>query len=258
MYLAKGRLCGAGKIFKPHNQDTTEKESYFSNEDDQMNIFESDSAHSNSIEGKSNISLPDEQLEIFDTESAASNLDQLCVFLPEEQDLADTSNNILHESDVICLTSAKKSNTSILEQPMSCTERKNTSINVIANDKNSSFDSTVPSLLHNQRKKRKLKKIVNKILNRQTITNLVKELDKNNLSRDFLFSLQAMSNGDIPVTNIPHLTHLETMRFHRLPDSRCMWYSKKMKKIFALFLLSWWWTSTKITFRPKGYRHQQL
>ena len=61
-------------------QDTTEKESYFSNEDDQMNIFESDSVHSNCIEGKSNISLPDEQLEIFDTESAASNLDQLCVF----------------------------------------------------------------------------------------------------------------------------------------------------------------------------------
>ena len=233
-------------------QDTTEKESYFSNEDDQMNIFESDSAHSNCIEGKSNISLPDEQLEIFDTESAASNLDQLCVFLPEEQDLADTSNNdILHESDVICLTSAKKSNTSILEQHMSCTERKNTSINVIANHKNSSFDSTVPSL-HDQRKKRKLKKIVNKIMNRQMITNLVKELDKKNLSRDFLFSLQAMSNGDIPITNIPHLTHLETMRFHRLPDSRCMWYSKKMKTFWHCFYRVGGGPPLRLLSGPKG------
>ena len=209
-----------------------------------MNIFESDSAHSNRIEGKSNISLPDEQLEIFDTESAASNLDQLCVFSPEEQDLADTSNNdILQESDVICLNSARKSNTSILEQHMSSTERKNTSINVIAN---------TGSEITGSEKKKKLKKIVNKIMNRQMITNLVKELDKNNLSRDFLFSLQAMSNGDIPITNLPHLAHLETMRFHRLPDSRRMWYSKKMKKFWHCFYKVGGGPPLRLLSGPKG------
>ena len=216
-----------------------------------MNIFESDSAHSNCIEGKSNISLPDEQLEIFDTESAASNLDQLCVFSPEEQDLADTSNNdILHESDVICLTSAKKSNTSILEQHMSCTERKNTSINVIANNKNSSFDSTVPSL-HDQRKKRKLKKIVNKIMNRQMITNLVKELDKNNLLRDFLFPFRLCQMVTFP-SQIYHISLLETMRFHRLPDSRHMWYSKKMKKFWHCFYKVGGGPPLRLLSGPKG------
>ena len=101
-------------------------------------------------------------------------------------------------------------------------------------------------------KKRKLKKIVNKIMNRQMITNLVKELDKNNLLRDFLFSLQAMSNGDIPITNIPHLAHLETMRFHRLPDSRCMWYSKKMKKFWHCFYKVGGGPPLRLLSGPKG------
>ena len=81
-------------------------------------------------------------------------------------------------------------------------------------------------------KKKKFIDTVNKIMNRQMIGKLVRKLDRHKLTKDFVFSLQAMARGDISVNNIPHLAHLETMRFHRCRDSRCMWYSNKMKKFW--------------------------
>ena len=51
-------------------------------------------------------------------------------------------------------------------------------------------------------------------MNRKMLTGLVTKLEHHNLSKD-LFSLESMSKGEIAIDNIPHLAHLETMRFHR-------------------------------------------
>ena len=67
------------------------------------------------------------------------------------------------------------------------------------------------------------------------LTELVTKLEHHNLSKDFLFLLESMLKGEIAIDNIPHLAHLETMRFHRCKDSRHMWYSRKMKKNWYCF-----------------------
>ena len=80
--------------------------------------------------------------------------------------------------------------------------------------------------------KRRIRKIVNKLQNENLLTNLVKKLDKHNLTRDFVHSIEEMSAGNIPVNTIPHLAHLDAIRFNRVRDSRKMHYSGKIKRFW--------------------------
>ena len=60
----------------------------------------------------------------------------------------------------------------------------------------------------------------------------MKNLDEHNLTKDFLFSIKNMANGHIPVDSVPHLAHIEAVRFNRMKDSRRMHYSPKMKRFW--------------------------
>ena len=80
--------------------------------------------------------------------------------------------------------------------------------------------------------KRRIRKIVKKLQDEKLLTNLVTKLDKHNLTRDFVHSIEQMSAGNLPVNTIPHLAHLDAIRFNRVGDSRKMHYSGKMKRFW--------------------------
>ena len=80
--------------------------------------------------------------------------------------------------------------------------------------------------------KRRIRKIVKILQDENLLTNLVTKLDKHNLTRDFVHSIQQMSAGNLPVNTIPHLAHLDAIRFNRVGDSRKMHYSGKMKRFW--------------------------
>ena len=88
--------------------------------------------------------------------------------------------------------------------------KERTPFNTIETDEQSRKISSL-QLQRMKMKKRKFIDTVNKIMNRQMIGQFVRKLDRHKLTKDFVFSLQAMARGDIPVNNIPHLAHLETM-----------------------------------------------
>ena len=101
-------------------------------------------------------------------------------------------------------------------------------------------------------KKKKINGIVDKLMNRELLTDLVRNLDKHNLSKDFFFLVKSMAEGNLPVDTIPHLAHLETVRFHQIKDSRRMWYSKKMKKIWHCFYKVGGGPPLRLLSGPKG------
>ena len=64
------------------------------------------------------------------------------------------------------------------------------------------------------------------------LRNLVENLEKHHLTKDFLFSIKKMASGDLPVDSILHLAYLDSMRFRRIRDSRRMVYCPKMKRFW--------------------------
>ena len=97
----------------PHpNQD----ELNISSEDDQMNIFESDSSDVQIIDRQNCDHLLDQQMEIFESEGSA-NLRQFSIFPPDEESTSEVCDQgIPHEDNIISLKSAKISKKSILEK----------------------------------------------------------------------------------------------------------------------------------------------
>ena len=75
-------------------------------------------------------------------------------------------------------------------------------------------------------KKRKISKIVKKLQDTDLLTRLVTKLDKHKLTKDFVYGIESMANGKLQVNSIPHLAHLDAVRFG---DSRKMYYNDKMK-----------------------------
>ena len=55
---------------------------------------------------------------------------------------------------------------------------------------------------------KKINSIVDKLMNRDMLTKLVTNLENNNLTKDFVHSLEGMSEGSLPVDSIPHLSSL--------------------------------------------------
>ena len=76
---------------------------------------------------------------------------------------------------------------------------------------------------------RRISRIVKKLQDKEMLTNLITKLYKHRLTRDFVHSIEEMSTGKLPVNTIPHLAHLDAIRFHPVGDSRKMQYSSKMK-----------------------------
>ena len=99
---------------------------------------------------------------------------------------------------------------------------------------------------------KKINNIVDKLMDRDMLKKLVTNLEKKNLTKDFLYSVQGMSEGILPVDSIPHLSHLETVRFHRIKDTRRMWYSKKMKKFWHCFYKVGGGPPLRLLSGPKG------
>ena len=220
-------------------------------EDDQMNIFECDSSdvHINDIQNCDH--LLDEQMEIFESEGSA-NLGQLSIFPPDEEITSEVCDQgIPHEENIVSLKSAKISKNSILEKATRPKKKTKGYINIIGINSDTENLRTV-NLSEITHEERKIKKMVNKIINRKMLTGLVMKLEHHNLSKDFLFSLESMSKGEIAIDNIPHLAHLETMRFHRCKDSRHMWYSRKMKKFWHCFYKVGGGPPLRLLSGPKG------
>ena len=82
------------------------------------------------------------------------------------------------------------------------------------------------------KERRRIHKLVKKLRDPKMLTNLIKNLDKHRLTKDFVYSIQKMAGGDHPVDSIPHLSHLESIRFKRIKDSQRMYYSSKMKRFW--------------------------
>ena len=61
------------------------------------------------------------------------------------------------------------------------------------------------------KERRRIHKLVKKLRDPKMLTNLVKNLDKHKLTKDFVYSIQKMACGDQPVDSIPHLSHLESI-----------------------------------------------
>ena len=59
------------------------------------------------------------------------------------------------------------------------------------------------------KERRRIHKLVKKLHDPNMLTNLIKNLDKHRLTKDFVYSIQKMAGGDHPVDSIPHLSHLE-------------------------------------------------
>ena len=81
-------------------------------------------------------------------------------------------------------------------------------------------------------KKRKISKIVKKLQDTDLLTRLVTKLDKHKLTKDFVYGIESMANGKLQVNSIPHLAHLDAVRFNRVGDSRKMYYNDKMKRFW--------------------------
>ena len=75
-------------------------------------------------------------------------------------------------------------------------------------------------------------RLLKKLHDLDMLENLLKKLDEHRLTKDFMFSLQKMASGELPIDSIPHLAHLDSVRFKHLKDSRRMHYSKKMKRFW--------------------------
>ena len=190
----------------------SEEHPKFSHQCDQLEIFPNYLPDSNINEEENNNSLLEKQLDIFQDESLS---DQFHFFPTEEEAISCTSAKVVDDKcPVICLQSARRRNTSILESSTVSNVKERTPFNTIETDEQSRKISSL-QLQRMKMKKRKFIDTVNKIMNRQMIGQLVRKLDRHKLTKDFVLSLQAMARGDIPVNNIPHLAHLETMRFHR-------------------------------------------
>ena len=227
----------------------SEEHPKFSDQCDQLEIFPNYLPDSNINEEENNNSLLEKQLDIFQDESLS---DQFHFFPTEEEAISCTSAKVVDDKcPVICLQSARRRNTSILESSTVSNVKERTQFNAIKTDQQSRKISSL-QLQRMKMKKRRFIETVNKIMNRQMIGQLVRKLDRHKLTKDFVFSLQAMARGDIPVNNIPHLAHLETMRFHRCRDSRRMWYSNKMKKFWHCFYKVGGGPPLRLLSGPKG------
>ena len=180
----------------------------FSDQCDQLEIFPNYLPDSNINEEENNNSLLEKQLDIFQDESLS---DQLHFFPTKEEAISCTSAKVVDDKcPVICLQSARRRNTSILKSSTVSNVKERRQFNMIETDQQSRNISSL-ELQRMKMKKRKFIDTVNKIMNRQMIGKLVRKLDRHKLTKYFVFSLQAMARGDIPVNNIPHLAHLETM-----------------------------------------------
>ena len=227
----------------------SEEHPKFSDECDQLEIFLNFLPDSNINEEENNNSLLEKQLDIFQDESLS---DQLHFFPTEEEAISCTSAKVVDDKcPVICLQSARRRNTSILESSTVSNVKERTQFNMIETDQKSRKLFSL-QLQRMKIKKRRFIETVNKIMNRQMIGQLVRKLDRHKLTKDFVFSLQAMAKGDIPANNIPHLAHLETMRFHRCRDSRRMWNSNKMKKFWHCFYKVGGGPPLRLLSGPKG------
>ena len=47
-----------------------------------------------------------------------------------------------------------------------------------------------------------------------------------------MYAIESMANGKLQVNSIPHLAHLDAVRFNRVRDSRKMYYNDKMKRFW--------------------------
>ena len=81
-------------------------------------------------------------------------------------------------------------------------------------------------------KKKQISKIVKKLQDTDLLTRLVTKLDKHKLTKDFVYGIESMANGKLQVNSIPHLSHLDAVRFNRVGDSRKMYYNDKMKRFW--------------------------
>ena len=94
-------------------------------------------------------------------------------------------------------------------------------------------------------KKRKISKIVKKLQDTDLLTRLVRKLDKHKLTKDFVYGIESMASGKLQVNSIPHLAHLDAVRFNRVGDSRKMYYNDKMKCFWhCLYKLAGWTSIT--------------
>ena len=90
------------------------------------------------------------------------------------------------------------------------------------------------------------------------LTNLITKLDKHSLTRDFVHSIEEMSTGKLPVNTIPHLAHLDAIRFHRVGDSRKMQYSSKMKRFWHCLYKLVGGPSLRLLSGPRGTGEQNF
>ena len=110
-----------------------------------------------------------------------------------------------------------------------------------------------PKLSHGElEKKRRIKHIVNKLRDPVMLENLVKNSDQHNLTKDFLFSIKNMANGHIPIDSVPHLAHIEAIRFNHMKDSQRMHYSPKKKQFWHCLYKVAGGPPIRLTSGPRG------
>ena len=229
----KGRhhklCCGQNRKYRRWRQQT-------SSVSDFPNLLRSDSPI-DTPELTSLISNSNEDLQQFPLDPSESN-DSLLQYQPETESDSDSvfstlkKRNLGTPTDVeikVCvpISSQEKFSCTLLE---SCPLKNKPNENIRA-----SLLSKSPENISKKSKvcrNRRISRIVKKLQDKEMLTNLITKLDKHSLTRDFVHSIEEMSTGKLPVNTIPHLVHLDAIRFHRVRDSRKMQYSSKMKRFW--------------------------
>ena len=166
--------------------------------------------------------IPANEIETEDN-TLTDTLEQINIPVPEtESSVLDSIPLREVSNDVVVETINGKYVSSVETKPSLQPDILLTSLNeshhlpeIISNNSPNSHDINSPGgLISNQsemKERRRIHKLVKKLRDPKMLTNLIKNLDKHRLTKDFVYSIQKMAGGDHPMDSIPHSSHLESI-----------------------------------------------
>ena len=249
--IGQSRKLRRRRILKSLQIDNNENRSEINNFDPEMDIFELEETLPVINDGNVQDSYYDNQMRIFPDEENDSQIDPMSIF-PSEGDKIQSPN--YSNSEKVFLSHSRITQCGIIDGLISKRKKGDHSKCTNFNTTNEQEKESIGQNLTADEKK--INKIVDNLMNRELLTKLVKNLDEHNLTKDFIFSVKSMAEGSLPVDSVPHLAHLETVRFHHVADSRRMWYSQKMKKFWHCFYKVEGGPPLRLLSGPKGTGYQ--
>ena len=160
--------------------------------------------------------VPENEIETEDN-TLIDNLQQINIPVPETESSVLDSIPWREVSNDVVVETINGKYVSLFEKkpslqpdiPLTSLNESHDSPEIISNNSPNSRDINSPGgLISKQsemKERRRIHKLVKKLCDPKMLTNLIRNLDKHMLTKDFVYSIQKMAGGDYPVDSIPHL-----------------------------------------------------